>query len=74
MMSAYATALLESPHGEVVDECLRQRDRAIAAESRLEAVQAVLNKWELYPTFADARTDLNRALASTASGEQDDDE
>ena len=39
-MSAYATALLESPHNDVVEEALRQADRANAAVARIADLEA----------------------------------
>lgn len=39
-MSAYATALLESPHKDVVEEALRQSDARAEAEARIRALEA----------------------------------
>ena len=38
-MSAYATALLESPKSEVVEEALRQKARADKAEKEVERLR-----------------------------------
>lgn len=45
-MSAYATALLESPHNDVVEEALRQADRANAAVARIADLEAQVAKLE----------------------------
>jgi hypothetical protein len=39
-MSAYATALLESPHKHVVEEALRQSDARAVAEAKVRALEA----------------------------------
>ncbi len=43
-MSAYATALCEMDHAELVPECLRQMDRAQVAERERGKVEAVIKR------------------------------